>query len=80
MRQIFEINAEEAILRGWLYPAARTRERAAAVMAHGFPAVKEIYLDRFAAAGLAVTAENPLESAAWPIAYSREWFMRHLNA
>ncbi len=59
MRQNIEINAEGTILRGWLYPAAGVKGRApAVVMAHGFSAVKEMYLDRFAevfaAAGLAV--------------------------
>ncbi len=59
MRHDIEINAEGTILRGWLYPAAGANDRAPAiVMAHGFSAVKEMYLDRFAetfaAAGLAV--------------------------
>jgi fermentation-respiration switch protein FrsA (DUF1100 family) len=59
MRHDIEINAEGTILRGWLYPAAGKNDQApAVVMAHGFSAVKEMYLDRFAeafaAAGLAV--------------------------
>ena len=59
MRHDIEINAEGTILRGWLYPSAGKNGRAPAiVMAHGFSAVKEMYLDRFAevfaAAGLAV--------------------------
>src|SRR5579864_2251149 len=58
MRRDVEINAEGAILRGWLYTPERTRGAVGGVvMAHGFSAVKEMYLDRyaeaFAAAGLA---------------------------
>ena len=57
MRRDIEFNAEGTILRGWLYlpenPAGRVP---AVVMAHGFTAVKEMYLDTyaevFAAAGL----------------------------
>ena len=59
MRQDIEINAEGAMLRGWLYLPEDARGPApAVVMAHGFSAVKEMYLDRFAevlcAAGIAV--------------------------
>ena len=58
MRKDIEINAEGTILRGWFYTPDRPSGRAPAiVMAHGFSAVKEMYLDRFAehfcAAGLA---------------------------
>ena len=58
MRKDIEINAEGTILRGWLYTPDRASGKAPAiVMAHGFSAVKEMYLDRFAehfcAAGLA---------------------------
>jgi uncharacterized protein len=58
MRRDIEINAEGTVLRGWLYlPDNRTGRVPAVVMAHGFSAVKEMYLDRFAevfsAAGLA---------------------------
>ncbi len=58
MRTDIEINAEGTILRGWLYTPERAAGKApAVVMAHGFSAVKEMYLDRFAehfcAAGLA---------------------------
>src|SRR5260370_36771769 len=58
MRKDIEINAERAILRGWFYTPDRASGKAPAiVMAHGFSAVKEMYLDRFAehfcAAGLA---------------------------
>jgi uncharacterized protein len=58
MRRDVEINAEGVVLRGWLYmPEHASGAAAAVVMAHGFSAVKEMYLDRyaeaFAAAGLA---------------------------
>ncbi len=49
MRRDIEFNAEGTILRGWLYLPERARGRVpAVVMAHGFSAVKEMYLDRFA--------------------------------
>ena len=49
MRRDIEINAEGTILRGWLYLPEQARGRVpAVVMAHGFSAVKEMYLDRFA--------------------------------
>jgi len=58
MRKDIEINAEGTILRGWFYTPDRQSGKAPAiVMAHGFSAVKEMYLDSFAecfsAAGLA---------------------------
>jgi uncharacterized protein len=45
-----EFDAEGVTLRGWHYPAgdAGTGGAPAVVMAHGFSAVKEMYLDRFA--------------------------------
>ena len=58
-RRDVEFNAEGVTLRGWFY-AARTggAPAPAVVMAHGFSAVKEMYLDSFAevfaAAGLNV--------------------------
>ena len=57
MRQDVEFDAEGVTLRGWLYVPDGAADRApAVVMAHGFSAVKEMYLDRFAevfaAAGL----------------------------
>lgn len=57
MRREIEFNAEGTILRGWLYLPENPAGRApAVVMAHGFTAVKEMYLDTyaevFAAAGL----------------------------
>ena len=64
MRKDIEINAEGTILRGWFYTPDRQSGKAPAiVMAHGFSAVKEMYLDRFAehfcAAGLgAVVFDN----------------------
>jgi len=59
MRRDVEFNAEGTILRGWLYlPEDRSGRVPGVVMAHGFTAVKEMYLDRyaevFAAAGLGV--------------------------
>jgi fermentation-respiration switch protein FrsA (DUF1100 family) len=48
MRRDIEINAEGTTLRGWLYLPDGARGRVpAVVMAHGFSAVKEMYLDRF---------------------------------
>jgi fermentation-respiration switch protein FrsA (DUF1100 family) len=58
MRQDIEFNAEGTTLRGWLYtPDDGSGPFPTIVMAHGFSAVKEMYLDRyaevFAGAGLA---------------------------
>ena len=58
MRQDVEFQADGPRLRGWLYtPDAARPPFATIVMAHGFSAVKEMYLDRFgeafAEAGLA---------------------------
>ena len=49
-RRDVEFDAEGVTLRGWHYPAgdAGTGGAPAVVMAHGFSAVKEMYLDRFA--------------------------------
>ncbi|HXV93779.1 MAG TPA: alpha/beta hydrolase [Pseudonocardia sp.] len=56
-RRDVEFNAEGVVLRGWFYPAEGASGPApTVVMAHGFSAVKEMYLDVFAevfaAAGL----------------------------
>jgi fermentation-respiration switch protein FrsA (DUF1100 family) len=56
-RRDIEFDAEGVTLRGWFYSAARENTAApTVVMAHGFSAVKEMYLDSFAevfsAAGL----------------------------
>jgi fermentation-respiration switch protein FrsA (DUF1100 family) len=56
-RRDIEFDAEGVTLRGWFYPGEGTEGPApTVVMAHGFSAVKEMYLDRFAevfaAAGL----------------------------
>ena len=56
-RRDIEFNAEGVTLRGWLYRGEGVSGRApTVVMAHGFSAVKEMYLDAFAevfaAAGL----------------------------
>jgi uncharacterized protein len=58
MRQDVEFDAEGVTLRGWLYtPDGASGPAPTVVMAHGFSAVKEMYLDRFAetfaSAGLA---------------------------
>jgi uncharacterized protein len=64
VRRDIEIEAEGVTLRGWLYvPDGAKGPAPAVVMAHGFSAVKEMYLDRFAevfcAAGLtAVVFDN----------------------
>jgi fermentation-respiration switch protein FrsA (DUF1100 family) len=51
MRRNIEIDAEGVKLRGWLYAPDRASGRVPAiVMAHGFSAVKEMFLDRFAEA------------------------------
>lgn len=52
MRTDIEFNAEGTILRGWLYrpDGAGDRSVPGIVMAHGFSAVKEMYLDSFAEA------------------------------
>jgi fermentation-respiration switch protein FrsA (DUF1100 family) len=60
MRQDIEFRTEDGVtLRGWLYrPEGVDGDRPLVVMAHGFSATKEMYLDDFAevfaAAGLAV--------------------------
>src|ERR1700730_15094489 len=46
-RRDIELNAEGVILRGWFY-AAEATPAPTVVMAHGFSAVKEMYLDSFA--------------------------------
>src|SRR5258707_12797249 len=58
MRRDVDINAEGVVLRGWFYlPELAAGPAPCIVMAHGFSAVKEMYLDHFAevfaAAGLA---------------------------
>jgi fermentation-respiration switch protein FrsA (DUF1100 family) len=59
VRRDIAFDAEGTTLRGWFYPAeGASGPGAAVVMAHGFSAVKEMYLDSFAevfaAAGLNV--------------------------
>src|SRR2546425_148739 len=50
MRRDIAFKTEDGVtLRGWLYLPERTAGQAATVvMAHGFSAVKEMHLDRFA--------------------------------
>ena len=51
MRQDIDLDAEGVTLRGWLYlPDGATGPAPTIVMAHGFSAVKEMYLDAFAEA------------------------------
>jgi fermentation-respiration switch protein FrsA (DUF1100 family) len=51
MRQDIEFGVDGVVLRGWLYvPDAGAAPHPTVVMAHGFSAVKEMYLDRFAEA------------------------------
>lgn len=51
MRRDIEFDAEGVVLRGWHYvPDGATGPVPTIVMAHGFSAVKEMYLDRFAEA------------------------------
>ena len=51
MREDIEFSAEGVMLRGWLYrPEGTSSPAPAVVMSHGFSAVKEMYLDRFAQA------------------------------
>src|SRR5918996_2374403 len=51
MREDVEFDAEGVTLRGWLYrPDGATGPVPTVVMAHGFSAVKEMYLDSFAEA------------------------------
>ena len=46
-----EFDADGTILRGWLYrPRGRAAAAPAVVMAHGYNCIKELYLDRYAAA------------------------------
>ncbi|HTP77273.1 MAG TPA: alpha/beta hydrolase [Rhizomicrobium sp.] len=59
MRTDITFSSDGVTLRGWLYrPEGRSGKRPAIVMAHGFSATKEMYLDDFAevfvAAGFAV--------------------------
>jgi len=51
MRRDVEFDAEGVTLRGWHYrPSKSTKKLPTIVMAHGFSAVKEMYLDKFAEA------------------------------
>jgi fermentation-respiration switch protein FrsA (DUF1100 family) len=48
-RRDIEFNADGVMLRGWFYPAEGASGAAPTiVLAHGFSAVKEMYLDRYA--------------------------------
>ena len=48
-REDVEFTSNGATLRGWLYPAAGAEPAGAVVMAHGLSAVKEMFLDDYAA-------------------------------
>src|SRR6201995_3008637 len=88
MRQDIEFKAGDGtILRGWLYTAhGRSGPAPTVVMAHGFSAVKEMYLDRyaevFAAAGLAClvfdnrgfgASDGITRQEAYPLQHSRDY-------
>ena len=46
-----EFDSDGTTLRGWLYyPRGRRAAAPAMVMAHGYNCIKELYLDRYAAA------------------------------
>ena len=67
-RRDIEFPAEDGtVLRGWLYEPEGGGPSPTVVMAHGFSAVKEMYLDRFAeafaAAGLAAIVFDNRNSA-----------------
>jgi uncharacterized protein len=49
-RRDIEFDAEGVTLRGWFYPGEGSASGATVIMAHGFSAVKEMYLDSFAEA------------------------------
>src|SRR5690349_19349031 len=50
-RRDVEFSGEDVTLRGWFYPAEGAGSPApVVVMAHGFSAVKEMYLDKYAEA------------------------------
>ena len=49
-RENVEFTSHGATLRGWLFPAEGKAARPGIVMAHGFTAVREMFLDRYAAA------------------------------
>src|SRR3989442_853157 len=90
-RRDIEFDAEGVTLRGWFYPAEGADaggQAPAVVLAHGFSAVKEMYLDSFAevfaAAGLnalvfdnrnfgASDGEPRQEIAAWALAPADSW-------
>ena len=47
-RRDIAFDAEGVTLRGWCYADENSAPRPTVVMAHGFSAVKEMYLDSFA--------------------------------
>ena len=58
-----EFNAEGTTLRGWLYRPAGDGAVPGVVMAHGFSAVKEMYLDSFAEVAAMYNFTNRLAMA-----------------
>ncbi len=48
VRRDIEFDAEGVTLRGWFYTAEGRRRRPHNFMAHGYSAVKEMYLDKYA--------------------------------
>jgi dienelactone hydrolase len=66
-RRDIEFNAEGTILRGWFYPAEGAGPSApVVVMAHGFAAVKEMYLDYAEARVMPTRVEDGLLTAGAP--------------
>lgn len=69
MRQEIAFNAEGVTLRGWFYLPERTAGPVPTIiMAHGFSAVKEMYLDAYVS-GFAVASTA-----------ARDWFVEHLQS
>jgi fermentation-respiration switch protein FrsA (DUF1100 family) len=58
-RRDVEFNAEGTTLRGWFYPAETGATAPVIVLAHGFSAVREMFLDDYAA-GFAAAGLNAL--------------------
>jgi dienelactone hydrolase len=83
MRQDIEFDAEGVTLRGWLYtPDDAGGAAPTVVMAHGFSAVKEMYLDRFAEAFAAegLAALVYVDGFDQASTEASAWFTEHLVA
>lgn len=68
-RRDIEFDAESATLRGWFYPATgeSSSGNGTVVMAHGFSAVKEMYLDAYVD-GFDISSGQAID-----------WFLNHLT-